>query len=143
MTTPALAFGPTLAFAERTLTAVLHGHLAERHTTPATWYALRLIAMRRLARVDLLRLLAGSPSTTAESAGEVVSRLEADGLIRGDSQVELTAQGETAYRSLLEYVTGPTVELLSHFDAADIDTTLRTLQAITRRAEEELPAGRL
>ena len=45
MTTPPVAFaqfGQTLAFAERALTAVLRRHLAERQTTPETWYALQL-----------------------------------------------------------------------------------------------------
>ncbi len=39
-------FGQTLAFAERTLTAILREHLAERDTEPETWYALQLIATR-------------------------------------------------------------------------------------------------
>ena len=39
-------FGYTLALAERTLTAVLRKHLAERGTEPETWYALQLLAMR-------------------------------------------------------------------------------------------------
>src|SRR5205807_2115859 len=45
-TTPALygRFGYTLAFAERTLTAQLRQHLAERDVKPESWYALRLIA---------------------------------------------------------------------------------------------------
>ena len=47
MTTPPAAFlqfGYTLALAERTLTATLGQHLAERDVKPETWYALRLIA---------------------------------------------------------------------------------------------------
>jgi hypothetical protein len=43
-------FGQTLAFAERALTAVLRRHLAERQTTPETWYALQLIATRGRGR---------------------------------------------------------------------------------------------
>lgn len=39
-------FGYTLAFAERTLSAVLREHLAERGTEPETWYALQLLAAR-------------------------------------------------------------------------------------------------
>ena len=39
-------FGYTLAFAERTLTAVLREHLAEHGTEPETWYALQLLATR-------------------------------------------------------------------------------------------------
>jgi hypothetical protein len=50
-------FGQTLAFAERTLTATLRQHLAERQTTPETWYALQLIAVHGpgLAREALSR----------------------------------------------------------------------------------------
>jgi DNA-binding MarR family transcriptional regulator len=142
MTTPQIAFGPTLAFAERTLTAVLRQHLAERQTTPETWYALQLIAMRgpRLAREALSRDLEGSQNLDADSTRELLARLEAEGLIRGDAELDLTAEGEALFRSLREYVTGPTAQLLSQFDPHDIDTTVRTLQAITERAAEGLAA---
>jgi hypothetical protein len=36
-----------------------------------------------------------------------------------------------------EYITGPTVRLLSRFDLDDIETTMRTLQAIAEQAESE------
>ena len=142
MTTP-IPFGQTLAFAERTLTAVLRQHLAERQTTPETWYALQLIAMRGpgLAREALSRDLEGSRSLDADSTRELLARLEAEGLIRGDAELDLTAEGESLFRSLREYVARPTAELLGQFDAADIDTTVRTLQAITKRAAEGLAAG--
>lgn len=140
MTTPLAAFGPTLAFAEQTLTAVLHHHLAERQIAPATWYAMQLIAIRgpRLPREALVRGLEGSRTLTADSIREALDRLEAEGLIRGDEEVDLTPEGEALHRSVREYVTGPTRELLGQFDADDIDTTVRTLQAITKRAEEGL-----
>ena len=64
--------------------------------------------------------------------------LEVEGLIRGDANVDLTPEGETLHRSLRDYIAGPTVRLLSQFDIDDIETTVRTLQAITKRAEEEL-----
>jgi DNA-binding MarR family transcriptional regulator len=142
MTTPLVPFGRTLAFAERTLTAVLRKHLAERQTTPETWYALQLVATRGpgLAREALSRDLEGSRNLNADSTRELLARLEAEGLIRGDAEVDLTAEGEMLYRSLRDYVAGPTAELLSHFDADDIATTIRTLQAITKLAEEGLAA---
>ena len=58
-------FGQTLAFAERTLTATLRAHLAERDTAPETWYALQLIATRGpgLDREALSRDLEGSPAS--------------------------------------------------------------------------------
>jgi len=145
MTTPPVAFGQfgqTLAFAERALTATLRQHLAERETKPETWYALQLIATRGpgLAREALSADLEGSRTLNADSTRELLARLEADGLIRGDANVDLTAEGETLHRSLREYISGPTVRLLSQFDIDDVETTVRTLQAITARAKEDLAA---
>jgi Mn-dependent DtxR family transcriptional regulator len=133
-------FGQTLAFAERALTAVLRQHLAERQTTPETWYALQLIATRgpRLAREALSRDLEGSRTLNADSTRELLARLEAEGLIRGDAELDLTPDGEALHRSLRESIAGPRNQLLSQFDVDDIDTTVRTLQAITERATEQL-----
>jgi hypothetical protein len=139
-TPPAATFGQTLAFAERTLTATLRQHLAEREITPETWYALQLIATRGpgLAREALSHELEGSRTLNADSTRELLARLEAEGLIRGDAELDLTAEGETLHRSLREYIAGPTAQLLSQFDADDVETTVRTLQAIAERAAEEL-----
>ena len=143
MTTPPAVFGQfgrTLAFAERALTATLREHLAERQTTPETWYALQLIATRGpgLARKALSADLEGSRTLDADSTRELLARLEAEGLIRGDANLDLTSEGETLHRSLRDYIAGPTVRLLGQFDIDDIETTVRTLHAITRQAEEEL-----
>jgi hypothetical protein len=142
-TPPAPTFGQTLAFAERTLTAVLRRHLAERQTTPETWYALQLVAIRgpRLAREALTQDLEGSRSLNADSTRELLARLEAEGLLHGDAEIDLTAEGEALHRSLREYIAGPTADLLGQFDPADIETTMRTVQAITRKAEEGLAAS--
>jgi hypothetical protein len=133
-------FGRTLAFAEQTLTATLRQHLAERGTAPETWYALQLIATRGpgLDREALRADLEGSRTLNADSTRELLTRLEAEGLIRGDAKVDLTAEGETLHRSLRDYIAGPTVRLLSQFEVDDVETTIRTLQAITARAQEEL-----
>jgi DNA-binding MarR family transcriptional regulator len=135
-------FGQALAFAERTMTSTLREHLAQRDAKPETWYALQLIATRGpgLARSALSRDLADSRELNAGSVRELLARLEAEGLIRGDAQVDLTAEGEALHRSLREYVAGPTSRLLGQFDIHDIETTVRTLQAITKRAAEESSA---
>jgi DNA-binding MarR family transcriptional regulator len=142
MTTPPAIygqFGQALAFSERTMSAVLHDHLAQRGIEPGTWYALKVIVTRRpgLSRQDLQRDLEQSQNVATASVPGLLSRLEAEGLIHGDSSVDLTTQGEARYESLREYVGGPTVRLLSQFDLGDIETTVRTLQAITRRAADE------
>jgi hypothetical protein len=133
-------FGHTLAFAEQTLTEVLRRHLTERQITPDTWYAMKLIAIRgpKLSRDALRQGLEGSRTMNADSTRELLARLEAEGLIGGDAEIELTAEGETLYYSLLDYVSRSTIELLSQFDVDDIDTTVRTIQAITERAKEGL-----
>jgi hypothetical protein len=140
MTTPPAVygqFGMTLAFAERALTNMLHEHLAERDVEPDSWYALRLIASRTpdADRETLIDDLEGSRNVAA-SAHELLARLEAEGLIRGDAQVDLTDEGDKVYRDLREYVSGPTVRLLDQFDIQDIETTVRTMRAITERATE-------
>lgn len=145
MTTPSPLFGQfgtTLAFAERALTTTLREHLAKRGIVPETWYALKLVGTRGpgIPRAELSGDLAGSRSLDSASADELLARLEAEGLIRGDERVDLTAAGETLYRSLSEYVTGSAAQLLSQFDVRDVETTVRTLQAITKRAAEEAAA---
>jgi hypothetical protein len=133
-------FGYTLALAERTLTATLRRHLAKRNVEPETWYALRLIAAGGpgLARDALSHELEGSRTMTADSTRELLARLQAEGLISGDREVDLTDEGETLYRSLREDIAGPTAQLLGQFDADDVQTTIRTLQAIAERAADEL-----
>jgi len=136
-------FGQSLAFAERTLTALLREHLAQRDTRPETWYALQLVATRGpgLSREALSRDLEGSPTLDADSTRELLAGMQAEGLISGDAHVDLTDKGAALHRSLREYIAGPTVRLLSQFDIHDIETTVRTLQAITKVAAEDSPAA--
>jgi hypothetical protein len=74
------------------------------------------------------------PGFDAETAHALLAGLAADGLIRGDDKVELTPAGQARYQSLREYISGPSVQLLSQFDVHDIETTVRTLQAISAAA---------
>jgi DNA-binding MarR family transcriptional regulator len=136
-------FGQALAFAERTLTAVLREHLSHRATTPEAWYALKLVASRGpgLDREALSRDLEGSPNLDADSATELLARLEAEGLITGDTRIDLTDKGQAVFEDLRAYIAGPTIRLLSQFAIRDVETTVRTMQAITRLAAEESPAA--
>jgi hypothetical protein len=130
-------FGQALGLAERTLSANLRAHLAERDIEPETWYALQLIATRGpgLVREELTAVLE-SPNYDANSVRRLLTRLEVDGLISGDARVDLTDDGKALHSSLRDYIAGPTVELLSQFDVNDVETTVRTLKAVTERAEE-------
>jgi hypothetical protein len=68
------------------------------------------------------------------SVAHCSSTREADDLIQGGSELDLTASGRAEYESLRQYISGPSVEPLSQFDIQDIETTVRTLQAITAHA---------
>jgi len=129
-------FGYTLALAERSLTAVLQDHLAERGVRPETWYALQLLTARGpvLEREVLAADLASSRALNPDSTRALLARLEAEGLIRGDREIELTDDGRALHRSLREFVAIPRDRLLSQFDAEDIETTVRTLRALAERA---------
>ena len=119
---------------------MLRRHLAERRRRPRPGTPCSSIATRGpgLDREALSRDLEGSPNLDADSTRELLARLEADGLIRGDAEVDLTTAGEAVHRSLRESIAGPRNQLLSQFDVEDVETTVRTLQAITARAEEQL-----
>ena len=80
-------FGQTLAFAERTLSAVLREHLAERNTVPEKWYALKLLAGAGEAgwsRDGLVGRLSTSPTFSARAADDLLEELESDGLVTSD-----------------------------------------------------------
>jgi hypothetical protein len=131
-------FGQALGVAERTLSAILREHLAQRDTVPEKWYALKLLANAGVAgsaREVLVRTLSTSPTFSAGAAEDLLGELETDGLVvADDASLRLSPAGEAAFADLRAYVAGPSVALLSQFDVDDIETTVRTLRAITERA---------
>jgi DNA-binding MarR family transcriptional regulator len=131
-------FGQTLAFTERSLTIVLRDHLAQRGVEPETWYALKLVAVGgpHIARSSLVRDLEGSRGLKPDSVGALLNRLESEGLITGTDTVDLTEGGSALFESLRDHVLGATVGLLGQFELSDIETTVRTLKAITQRNQE-------
>jgi len=48
--------------------------------------------------------------------------------------LDLTAEGTALHQSLRDYIAIPRERLLGQFDEGDIETTVRTLQAISERA---------
>ena len=131
-------FGYTLALAERSLTAVLQDHLAERGVRPETWYALQLLTVRGpvLERELLAADLASSRALNPDSTRALLARLEAEGLIRVDHEIELTDDGRALHRSLREYVAIPRDRLLSQFDVEHRDH--RAYAAGNRRGRRRL-----
>jgi hypothetical protein len=136
-------FGQTLAFTERTMTTVLRQHLAQRDVEPETWYALKLTAVGgpHIARTALVRDLEGSRGLDPDSVRALLARLAAEGLLAGDDVVDLTKTGTILYENLRDHVLGATAGLLGGFDLRDIETTVRTLKAITKGAATADPAA--
>jgi hypothetical protein len=71
-----------------------------------------------------------------DSVQALLARLTADGLIAGEDIAKLTEEGAVLFEDLRDYVLGATRDLLDEFDLHDVETTVRTLKAITRRAKE-------
>jgi hypothetical protein len=101
-------------------------HLAERDIKPETWNALQLIATRgpALARDALSRALEDSRTLKRRLDARAARRLQGEGLIRGDAEVDLTDEGAALHRSLRDYIAASRARLLGRFDLADVETTV-------------------
>ena len=135
-------FGQTLAVAEATLNKLLERHLATHNTPPNRWYALKLIAQGEpIARPALVDALAAGGKVQPVDAEPLLRTLTADRLVAGTEFLSLTDAGRRSFEELRQYVIAPTIRLLSQFELADVETTIRTLREITVRAShDELPS---
>jgi hypothetical protein len=137
---PLPLIGQAVGQAQASLTRLLTGILAGTGTSYLLWLGLqRLNAMgghpaREAYEADLSYWLQLDGPAAARLAGEVV----AAGLAAsdGDGLIALSARGRALREQVLAtsaQVTGP---MLATIDRADLDTTIRTLEEITRRARE-------
>ena len=137
-TRPLPLIGQAVGQAQASLTRLLTGILAESGTSYQIWLGLqRLNAMggqpaRAAYEADLSYWLQlGAPAAT-RLAGDVVGADLATS--DGDGTVTLSARGRALREEVLAAsakVTGP---MLATIDHADLDTTIRTLEKITRLA---------
>jgi hypothetical protein len=137
---PLPLIGQAVGQAQASLTRLLTGILAGSGTSYLLWLGLqRLNAMggqpsREAYEADLSYWLQLDGPDAARLAGDVV----AAGLAVGgdDGLIAVSARGRALREEVLAasaQVTGP---MLATIDRADLDTTIRTLQEITRRARE-------
>jgi hypothetical protein len=135
---PLPLIGQAVGQAQASLTRLLTGILAGTGTSYPVWLGLqRLNALggepsREAYEADLSYWLHLDGPAAARLAGDVV----AAGLATsdGDGTVTLSAQGRALREEVLAtsvQVTGP---MLATIDRADLDTTIRTLEEITRLA---------
>jgi DNA-binding MarR family transcriptional regulator len=129
--------GPAVGQAQASLTRLLTGILAESGTSHQTWLGLqRLAALGGQAtgqayERDLSDWLLLDGPAAARLAGDLVAAGLAD---TRDGTVRLTAQGRGLREQVLAAsakITGP---MLAAIDRDDLETTVRTLDEITRRA---------
>jgi DNA-binding MarR family transcriptional regulator len=135
-TRPALSVGQAVGQAEASLTRLLSGVLAESGTSHETYLALRLTALGgQAARDTYERDLSDWLQLDSPAAGRLADDLLAAGLAatEGDA-IRLTAQGQALRGGILAAsaeIAGP---MLASLDRVDLETTIRTLQEITRQA---------
>ena len=137
-TRPLPLIGQAVGQAQASLTRLLTGILAGTGTSYPVWLGLqRLNALggqpsREAYEADLSYWLQLDGPAAARLAGDVVAAgLAASG---DDGSVALSARGRALREEVLAAsakVTGP---MLATIDRADLDTTIRTLEKITRRA---------
>jgi len=139
-TRPLPLIGQAVGQAQASLTRLLTGILAGSGTSHLLWLGLqRLNAMggqlsQEAYEADLSYWLELDGPAAARLASDVV----AAGLATSDSDgfIALSARGRALREEVLAAsarVTGP---MLATIDRADLDTTIRTLQEISRRAGE-------
>jgi hypothetical protein len=137
---PLPLIGQAVGQAQASLTRLLTGILAGSGTSYLLWLGLqRLNAIggqpsRKAYEADLSYWLQLDGPAATRLAGDVVAAgLAASG---GDGSIALSARGRALREEVLAAsakVTGP---MLASIDRADLDTTIRTLEEITRRARE-------
>jgi hypothetical protein len=137
---PLPLIGQAVGQAQASLTRLLTGILAGTGTSYQVWLGLqRLNAMgghpaREAYAADLSYWLQLDGPAAARLADEVVAAGLADS--SGDGTVTVSAGARALREKVLAtsaQVTGP---ILATIDRADLDTTIRTLEEITRQARE-------
>ena len=139
---PALPIGQAVGQAEAVLTRLLNIALADRGISRQSYLGLqRLNALGgQVTREAYERDLTEWLELDAAAASRLASELISAGLAAADGgdggTVRLTSQGQTLRADILgdgRQLTGP---ILAALDPDDLQTTIRTLEEITRRARE-------
>lgn len=140
---PVPLIGQAVGQAQASLTRLLTGILAESGTSYQVWLGLQRLAAlggqatREAYERDLSDWLLLDGPAAARLAGELAAAGLAD---TADGAVRLTAQGRGLREQVLAAsakITGP---MLATIDRGDLETTVRTLDEITRRARGTISA---
>jgi len=146
---PPATIGQAVGIAETELTRLLAGVLAQTGTARETYLALQRLSFLggTPARQAFVLDLSDALALDEPSAAALADSLRTAGLIHdlerdaSGGVVELTAAGAALQDRLRRSVGRLAAELVAPFDASDIETTIRTLQAVTERARQLRCAG--
>jgi DNA-binding MarR family transcriptional regulator len=142
-TRPLPLIGQSVGQAQASLTRLLTGILAESGTSYQAWLGLQRLtalggqATREAYERDLSDWLQLDRPAASRLAGGLVTAGLAD---TGDGAIRLTAQGRGLRQEVLAASATITEPMLATIDHDDLETTVRTLDEITRRARG-IPAG--
>ncbi len=134
---PAPLIGQAVGQAQASLTRLLVGVLAESGTSYQAWLGLQRLAAlggqatREAYQRDLSDWLLLDGPAAARLAGNLIAADLAD---TEDGEVRVTARGRELREQVLTASAKITRPMLATIDRDDLETTVRTLDEITRRA---------
>jgi hypothetical protein len=131
------AIGQAVGQAQSMLTKLLAGVLAETGTARETYLALQRLSARGGAaqRDSYVRDLSESLELDLWTAGELADSMVAAGLLTvADETIRLADPGRELRAKIGDSMGAVTEPVFGPLDAADADTTIRTLLDITMRA---------
>jgi DNA-binding MarR family transcriptional regulator len=145
---PPVPLGQAVGAAEAALTSLLTGVLAETGTSRLTYLAFQRLSLAGgTAPADgYVRDLRDALALDEEAATALAASLRTAGFTQelerdAAAVVQLTDAGTALAGRIRRSVGRVTAELVAPFDPGDIETTIRTLQAVTQRAQQLRPAG--
>ena len=134
---PLPLIGPSVGLAQAALARLLTGILAESGTSYQAWLGLQRLAALggQATREAYERDLSDWLRLDGPAAARLASDLVAAGLAdTGPDEIRLTAQGRGLRENVLAASAKVTQPMLATIDRDDLETTVRTLDEITRRA---------
>lgn len=137
------ALGQAIGQAQNVLSALLDSAVAEAGAAREAYIALQRLMFLgdAAAREDYVHDLGDILGLGPAPAGQLADRLVTEGVLAlADGTVRPSAAGAELRERAQDAVRETMAPVWAHFDAAQLETTARTLHDITQRARELYPA---
>jgi DNA-binding MarR family transcriptional regulator len=140
MTTPPTLTTRTIGETEKALRAVLGRVLDGTGIDYVTWVALVMVARARspITSTALLEQLSDALKIDEDTAGSVLHRLAAKGLVEESTTLSLTPDGAATFARLSYAVERVTAQIWSGLDQADLEAAHRVHTTLIQRANAVL-----